>query len=52
VDYKLDALLDIDHFFRQGALAQLDAGARLVNQVDSLVGQKTVRDVAARKVYS
>ena len=46
VDHELDALLHVDHLFGQGALAQLDARARFVDQVDGLVGQEAVGDVA------
>ena len=45
--HELDALLHVDHFFGQAALAELHSGARLVNQVDGLVGQIAIRDIAA-----
>ena len=44
---ELDTLLNIGQVGRQRGLAQLDAGARFVDQVDSLVRQETVGDVAA-----
>ena len=46
MDDELDALLDLGDLLGQGSLAQLDAGAGLVDQVDGLVGQEAVGDVA------
>ena len=43
---ELDALLHLGQLFGQRGLAQLDARAGLVDQVDGLVGQEAVRDVA------
>ena len=45
---ELDALLDFGQLFRQRSLAQLDAGSGFVDQIDGLVGQEAVRDVAVR----
>ena len=45
---ELDALLDFGDLFRQRSLAQLDAGAGFVDQVDGLVGQEAVGNVAVR----
>ncbi len=44
---EFDALLDFGEFFGEGGLAQLDARACLVDEVDRLVRQEAVRDVAA-----
>ena len=44
---ELDALLDVGEIGRQGGLAQFDAGAGFVDQVDRLVRQVAVRNVAA-----
>jgi hypothetical protein len=44
---ELDALLDLGEFFGQRGLAQLHAGAGLVDEVDGLVRKEAVRDVAA-----
>ena len=43
---ELDALLDFGDLLGQRGLAQLDARAGLVDQVDGLVGQEAVGDVA------
>ncbi len=43
---ELDALLDFGEFFGKRSLAQFDAGSGFVDQVDGLVGQEAVRDVA------
>ena len=45
---ELDALLDFGQLFGQRSLAQLDAGAGFVDQVDGLVGQEAIRNVAVR----
>ena len=45
---ELDALLDFSDLLRQRGLAQLDAGAGFVDQVDGLVGQEAIGDVAVR----
>ncbi len=42
----LDLLLQILQVIRSGEGAQADAGAGFVDQVDRLVGQETIRDVA------
>ena len=44
---ELDALLDVGEIGRQRGLAQLDARARLVDQIDGLVRQVAIRNVAA-----
>ena len=44
---ELDALLDVGQVGRQGGLAQLDAGAGFVDQVDGLIRQVAVGNVAA-----
>jgi hypothetical protein len=44
---ELDALLDVGQIAGQGGLAQLDARAGFVDQVDGLVGQEAVGNVAA-----
>ena len=46
VDDELDALLDLGELFGQGGLAELDAGTGLVDEVDGLVGQKAIGNVA------
>ncbi len=46
VNDELDALLDFGDLLREGGLAQLDAGAGFVDEVDCLVGQEAVGDVA------
>ena len=45
---ELDALLDFGDLFGKRGLAQFDAGSGFVDQVDGLVGQETIRDVAIR----
>src|ERR1017187_780964 len=50
MDDELNALLNVGQFGGEGGLAQLDAGAGFVDQVDGLVGQVAVRDVAAGSV--
>ena len=47
---ELDALLDIGQIGRQRGLAQLHARAGFVDQVDGLVGQEAVRNIAVRSV--
>ena len=44
---ELDALLDVGQFGRQRGLAQLHARAGFVDQIDGLVRQEAVRNVAA-----
>ena len=44
VDDELDALLDFGDLLGQRSLAQLDARARFVHQVDGLVRQEAVRE--------
>src|SRR6266436_7055869 len=51
VDDELDALLDFGDVFRQRRLPQFHAGARFVDQVDRLVRQEAVRNVAVRVRY-
>ena len=46
VDDELDALLDFGDLLGQRGLAQLDARAGFVDQVDGLVGQEAIGDVA------
>ncbi len=46
MDDELDALLHVGDLVGQRGLAQLDARARLVEQIDRLVGQEAVGDVA------
>ena len=48
VDDELDALLDFGQLFGQRGLAQLHARARFVDQIDGLVGQETIRNIAIR----
>src|SRR5437660_773812 len=48
VDDELDSLLDLRDLLGQRGLAQLHAGAGFVDQVDGLVGQEAIRNVAAR----
>jgi len=43
---ELDALLDLGDLTGQRGLAELDARAGLIDQIDGLVGQKAVGDVA------
>ena len=43
---ELDALLYFGDLFRQRGLAQLDAGAGFVDQIDGLVGQKAIGNIA------
>src|SRR6266567_3698845 len=45
---ELDALLDFDQLFGQRSLAQLYTGSGFVDQVNRLVGQKAVWNVAVR----
>src|SRR5581483_5502285 len=45
---ELDPLLNFRDLFRQGSLAQLHAGAGFVDEVDGLIGQEAIRDVAVR----
>ena len=47
---ELHALLDFADFFGNGGLAQLDAGAGFIDQVDCFVRQEAVRNVAVRKI--
>ena len=51
VDDELDALLDFGNLFGQRSLAQLDPRSGFVDQVDGLVRQEAVRDVAVRVRY-
>ena len=44
---ELDALLDVGQIARQRGLAKLHARARFVDQIDGLVRQEAVRNVAA-----
>ena len=46
MDDELDALLHLGDFIGQRSLAQLDARAGLVDEVDGLVGQEAIGDVA------
>ena len=48
VNDELDPLLDLGDLLGQRSLAQLDARAGLVDEVDGLVGQEAVGNVAAR----
>ena len=48
---ELHALLHFGNFVRQHGLAQLHARARLVQEIDGLVRQKTVWDVAVREIH-
>jgi len=48
VDDELDPLLHLGDLIGQRGLAELDARAGLIDDVDGLVGQKTIRDVAVR----
>ena len=48
VNDELDALLDFGDLLGQRSLAQLDARAGFVDQVDGLVGQEAVGNVAVR----
>src|SRR5208282_5252882 len=48
VDDELDALLNFGQLFGQRGLAQLHASARFVDQVDGLIGKKTVGNIAIR----
>src|SRR5262249_26190905 len=48
---ELDTLLDLGQLIRQGRLAQLYARAGLVDQVDRLIGQEAIRNVATGGVY-
>ena len=50
VSDELHALLHLGHFIGQRRLAQLHARAGFVDQVDGLVGQEAIRNVAARKI--
>ena len=45
---ELDALLHLSDLVRQRGLAELDASAGFVDEVDGLVGQEAVGDVAIR----
>src|SRR5208282_545833 len=48
VDDEFDALLDFGDLFGQRSLAQLDARSSFVDQIDGLVGQEAVGNVAVR----
>jgi len=48
VDDELDALLNFGQFFGQRGLAELDAGSGFVDQVDGLIGKKTVGNITVR----
>ena len=50
LDGDADALVDLAELLAVARLAQLGARAGLVDQVDGLVGQEAIRDVAARLV--
>src|SRR5437762_1940446 len=50
LDGDADALVDLAEFLAVAGLAQLGARARLVDEVDRLVGQEAVGDVAVRLV--
>ena len=50
LDGDADALVDLAELLAVAGLAQLGAGAGLVDQVDRLVGQEAVGDVAARLI--
>ena len=50
LDGDADALVDLAELLAVAGLAQLGARAGLVDQVDRLVGQEAVGDVAARLV--
>src|SRR5262249_10622673 len=50
VNDKLDTLLDFGNLVRQRSLAQLDARARFVQQINGLVRQEAVRNVAVRVI--
>jgi hypothetical protein len=47
---ELDALDDLVDLFRQGGLAQLDAGAGFINQVNGLIREEAIRDVPVREI--
>ena len=51
VDDELDPLLDLGDLFGQGGLAQLDARPCLVDQIDRLVGQEAVGNIAVGMRY-
>ena len=51
LDGDADALVDLAELFAVARLAQLRARARLVHQVDRLVREKAVGDVAVRLVH-
>src|SRR5258708_2008491 len=46
MDNELDALLDVGQLFGQRGLTQLDARARVVDQIDGLVRQEAIGNVA------
>src|SRR5262249_52596107 len=50
LDGDADALVDLAELLAVARLAQLGAGAGLVDEVDGLVGQEAVGDVAVRLV--
>ena len=50
LDGDADALVDLAELLAVARFLQLGAGARLVDQVDRLVRQEAVRDVAARLI--
>ena len=51
VDDELDALLDFGNFLGQRSLAQLYACSGFVDQIDCLVWQEAVGDIAIRMRY-
>ena len=52
VDDELDALLHFRDLLRQGRLAQLHARSRLIDEIDCLIGQEAVRNIASGMRYS
>src|ERR1700743_2506206 len=48
VHNEFDSLVDFRDLFGQGSLPQFHARASLVNQVDGLVGQETIWNIAIR----
>src|SRR6185503_9713708 len=50
LDGDADALVDLAEFLAVARLAQFRAGSGLVDEVDGLVGQEAIRDVAIRLV--
>jgi hypothetical protein len=50
-DDEFDSPLDVRHLRRQRRLAQFDFRAGLIEEIDGLIRQETIRDVPIRKIH-